>query len=185
MPPLPEVVTLVETPRKLPPINNVAELIRAFMELKIEQVVIYNPSWTIPEDDRLYITVAFLGGRPYGSSREYHMNADESALIEAITINKREDYSINIYSRSDEALNRKDEVVQAFNSTFAQQLSEALSIKMSLLPISFVDLSQLEGAARIYRYNLTIPVLCAKTTERVTQYFNPPEIPPKGLVIDP
>src|ERR1700694_5513757 len=102
-------------PKTLEPINNVVELIRSFMNLELDQVVLYNPNWTVPSDDRLYITVAFLAGRPYGGSRTYAMNDAATQLVETTTLNSREDYSINIYSRTDEALRRKEEMLMAFN----------------------------------------------------------------------
>lgn len=164
-------------------INLVIELIRKFMALEKEQVVLYNQNWKVPTDKRIYISVMFRGEKPYGSAKHYEDRPNE--LVEIITLNSQETYAIDVYSFGPEALDRKEEVLMAFNSTLAQQMQEQHGFKLPLLPLSFRDLSHIEGASNLNRYQLDVAVLRSRQKENVVQYFDQYQIPPKTLIINP
>lgn len=169
----------------LEPINRIVELLRGFMELKPARCMLYNQRWKLPEDDGIYVTVALLTSKPYGSTKSYETSLDGSALLEIIELRIQETYSINIFSRSQDALNRKEEVVMAFNSTAAQQMCEAHALKLATLPVSFVDTSLLEGAARLNRYTVTMAILRGTSKTNIVQYFDHFDNPPRKLLINP
>ena len=154
------------------PINVVIELIRSYMRLAQAQVVLYNQAWKIPPDNRLYISVGLLSETPYGSSCTYEENDEHTALLEVVQLNTREIYSINAYSYGPDALARKDEIIMAFHSTLAQQLQEKYAFKFANLPLSFVDTSAVEGAARLNRYTISLAALCARRKTSVVQYYD-------------
>lgn len=173
----------------MPPrtINLIVGLIRAYMGLATEQVVVYNQKWRIPSDNRLYISVGYLAQKPYAPSIAYENFGGTvekpAGLKEVTSINSQETFTINIYSRGDEAILRKDEVLLAFSSTMAQQLCEKYAIKLGRLPVGMTDISQLDGAAILNRFAITINALCARSQERVVEYFD--QFPTPGLVINP
>jgi len=166
-------------------LNLVIELIRTFMQLERDQVVLYNQNWKVPTDDRLYIAVAFRSEKPYGSSKEYMNNEDGTALVEVISFNSQETYTISVYSFGPEALERKEEVLMAFNSTLAEQIQEKYGFKLPLLPLSFLDLSDIEGASRLNRYETNVAVLRVRSKTNIVQYFDQFENPPKNILINP
>lgn len=165
------------------PIMQAMQIVQGFMGLASGQVVFYNQGWKIPTDERMYISFGLLASRPYGSSRTYEDAADGSALVEVITLNTQEVWSINVYSYGLEAPARKEEVVMAFNSTAAEQSMEAYSYKLPLLPLNFRDLSGLEGSRRLYRFQADVAVLRARKRENIVQYYDKFDSP--RLVINP
>lgn len=180
---MPDAIAISPMPPRT--INLLVGLIRSYMGLATEQVVVYNQKWRIPSDNRVYISVGYLAQKCYAPALTYENPAvgEAGGLKEVATINSQETFSINIYSRSDEAILRKDEVILAFNSTAAQQLCEANSIKLARVPIAFTDLSQLDGAAILNRFAITINALCARKQERIVEYFD--KFQPTGLIINP
>lgn len=162
-------------------LNLIVGLIRSYMGLARDQVVIYNQKWKIPADDRVYISVGYLNIKPYGGSSTTEPTAE--GLKEITTLNSQETLSINVMSRSQEAILRKDEVILAFRSTAGQQLCEANSIKLGQLPVSFVNLSVQEGTAILNRFNVTINALVARVQERIIEYYD--QFPTPALTIEP
>lgn len=179
-----------ETAEMLPrTINLIVGLLRAYMGLQPDQVVVYNQKWRIPADDRLYLTVGYLAVKPYGNTLDlvpFTQGEGENAvngLKEVSALASQETFSINVYSRSEAAIVRKDEVLLAFGSTQAAQLCDANGIKLARLPLGFTDLSSVEGAARLNRFVVTIVALCTRTQERVVQYFD--KFQTTGLIVNP
>ncbi len=177
--------TAVVAPMKPRTLNLLVGLIRDYMGLAPDQVVIYNQKWRIPSDSRIYVTVGLVAQKPYASVRENVEFTDDkgSGLKEVVTLNSQETISLNFYSKSQDALLRKDEVIMALGSTAAQQLCEANSIKLGQLPISMVDVSALEGVARLNRYVATVNALVARSQERIIQYYD--NFQATGLLINP
>lgn len=172
----------------MPPrtLNLVVGLIRDYLGLASDQVVVYNQKWKVPSDDRIYITVGLLAAKCYASYTTTEPFTDaqgRSGLKEITTLNSQEALSVNILSRGQAAVLRRDEVVLAFGSTMAEQLAEANQLKFGSLPVGYVDLSTLEGTAMVNRYGITVNVLCARTQERVIEYFSQFQTP--ALVIEP
>lgn len=183
---MPDVLAKPMPPRT---VNLLVGLIRSYMGLKANQVVVYNQKWRIPNDDQIYITVGYLAQKPYGANAVFETFGQTPAkprgagLKEVISVNSQETFTINAYSRGDEVVLRKDEIVMALASTAAQQLCEANSIKLGKIPVSMTDISGLDGTSMMNRFVVTINALCARSQERVVEYFD--EFPNPGLVINP
>lgn len=172
---------LAPQPMKPRTINLIVGLIRSYMGLTAEQVVVYNQKWKIPADGRIYVTVGYLAQKPFAPARTYEDTA--TGLKEVVTVNSQETFSINIYSRSEDAVTKKDEIVMAFGSTAAQQLCEANSIKLASLPVGMIDLSSRDGTAILNRFAVTITALVARSQERIVAYYD--KFQPAGLLINP
>lgn len=159
-------------------------LLRAYMELTTNQVVVYNQKWKIPPDDRIYITVAAIGPqRPYGATAETRLSADAKQLLEDVAIPTREMIGVDIYSRSQDAVNRKEEILMALASTAMQQLCEQYAMKAARIPLTFVDLSAIEGVARLNRFHLAFAVLRTRMKTSVIESYD--TFPKPNLVIEP
>lgn len=164
-------------------IHLMVQIIRSFLKLENDQVVVYNQGWKIPEDRRLYVSVGLLFTKPFGSKRGYEESPNSDALLEVLTLNQQEMFSINVYSYDDDLIEQKDDVLLSFNSTLAQQVMEKYSFKIASLPVSMTDLSALEGASRLYRFQANVAVLRARRKENVVQYYDKYKDP--ALIINP
>jgi len=176
----------------VPPTDNV-ELMKALcallesqLQLAPNHVFIYNQKYDIPVDDGLYAYVGFQRSVPFASSRKEEnvpaTDTTDAYLQEVQTMNVREFYTINLYSRSASARQRNHEIIFALHSIQCEQLQERYAFKMGYLPMSMHDVSHVEGAAIINRYQLTFSLLRAYTRTRPIEYYSTFTIPPTLII---
>lgn len=162
-----------------------AELIQSQMQLDEDVVSIYNQTRRLKSKTGLYIDVAFVSSRDFGNKSEPADDLQSPDLIEIQSVNSMEIYQIDIFSANEEARIRKREVVFALTGIAAQQAQELHSFKLASIPSSFVDLSSVEGAARLNRYAITISLLTAHRFERKAAAFTIFQNPPKKILVNP
>lgn len=145
----------------------ICDIIARGMGLGKDQIWIYNQRRSIPEDKRLYVVVGIAGLKAYGNNNRnawvtgptgpsgetgptYYQDQLSQYMLETI--------SIDLFSYTQEALQRYNEVMGSLRSTYSQQIQELNGLKIAELPISMNDVSFVEGAALIYRISITLPV---------------------------
>lgn len=165
-------------------ITILAGIVQRELDLPDGRVFIYNQKYTLPTDERLFVDVAFLSSRPFASSTRYE-NDEQNRLVEVQYQCVQESYTVNLFSKNEEAMRRNHEVVFAFHGTFAQQQAEKYSFKFGFIPSSFVDSSAAEAAARLNRYSLTFNILRSYSRSRVIEYFDHFPNPPQALITNP
>ncbi len=127
----------------------VCEIIRREMGLNNNQCYLWDQKFDIPTDYRIYIPVSVLRCKPFGNTNKW----DDASLQ---SLNMHATLSVDILSRSIEALNRKEEVLLALNSDYSRQQQAANSFYVAQLSTEFVNLSQVDGAAIPYRFNISV-----------------------------
>ncbi len=142
------------------------------LNLKDDQVMLYNQQFPLPSDDRLFINLAILGTKNFGAKTEYKPNPVSLELEEHLVLNRQEMISVLCFSAGSLARERNWEIIPAFSSTFAQQTMEANSFLIGRLPTSMNDVSEQDGAQRLNRYSLTFNVLCAYSKVKAVDYFD-------------
>lgn len=152
------------------PLKLLRGLLVTELGLAADRAFVYNSKWNIPPDDGLFALVSFERAKPYSTSLWYEDTP--AGLTEVQETAVQETYAIDLFSRSTEARDRRHEVVFALNSTAAQQMCEANAMKLSDIPSSFLDLSQVEASARLNRFQLTFNVLRLQRREKVAPYYN-------------
>lgn len=138
----------------LSPLELVCDVIQQGLGLLEGRVYVYNQKISKPTDDGLFVAVGILSCKTFGVSN----NFDPANNAEILSANMQAQLSIDVISRSTEALDRKEEVVLALNSTYARQQQELNSFKIAQLPSNFVNLSEIDGSAIPYRFNLTCAI---------------------------
>lgn len=165
-----------------------AKLFLSYMNLEQEQVLIYNQKFKLPPDKGLFISIALLAEKPFGTNKKYKTNPDLAdpslALVEVVSVNRQETYSVQIYSKDESALERKDEIIAALTSDLAQSAAEKYAFKLGQQPVSMVDASAVEGGARLNRYVATFNVLSVTQTERAVPYYDKFTNPPDTILIN-
>lgn len=167
------------TPASKEILSVLVEVIRDEMGLKNEQVVIYNQRWPIPPDDRLYIVLTLSGTKVYGANAGWAQGfvtgtPDQviTNLEEEISVNAQDIVTINVYSKSEAARIRRNEVILALASLRSERAQEACSFSIGRVPISYADTSQVEGTAILNRYSITFNVLYSQGIKKPTEYYN-------------
>jgi hypothetical protein len=177
-----------DNPNDVELIKALCDLLQAQLDLKAGKVIIYNQKFDIPTTNDMYVFVAFQRGKPFGASltrENVPASGNTPAFLQEVQrLNVQETYTINLYSRDGSARQRNHEVVFALHSTQCQQMQERYQFRMGYIPSSMIDVSHVEGAARINRYSLTFALLRAYTRTRPIEYYDTFNIPPE-LIINP
>lgn len=147
------------------PAKVLCDIIQHEMGLAPNQVLIYNQKIDLATDrDALKVTVAILDSKILNANNRL-IDGGVLGLLEQPQAAVLETFQIDILSADDKARVRRHEVIMAFHSTYAQQLCEQYQIKITKLPASFVDTSDLEETQIVSRYSMTISVFSLYTKE--------------------
>lgn len=138
--------------------------------LSEDRVMFYNQKWDIPPDKGIIITIGFLSSRTYRN--ESHMEETGDGFQEVKNTNFQELLTVDIMSQDTSALTRKEELLAALVSQYGQSLQEKYSFHLGRIPQGFTDLSSLEASARLYRFQIVLPVLTSKQRKKVTPYYD-------------
>ena len=153
----------------------ILKIIRDYMQLPDAQIWIWNQNKTIPNDTKLYVTVGMVDSFPYASKSEIETvgvtppgGADPyEKTVETVSVNMQENIQVTIQSRSNEAVNRRFEVLFALGSISSKQVQEEFSFKIARLPKSFLNASATEGGSNINKFTAVIPCLTMHSIEKV------------------
>lgn len=147
------------------------DIIERELGLPNGRVYLWNQKIRPPKDDGLYVAVSVPVCRPFGNVRR--AKSISEGLEARQWVNMQAMLGIDIISKTDEALHRKEEVLMALASHYSIQQQEKFSFKIADLPAfgHFRDLSQVDGAAIPYRYNISVNVTYAATKNTEIDYF--------------
>ena len=132
------------------------DIIKNQMNLVDSRINVYNTKFLIPSDQFLFVTIGYKMSTVY-SSRNYTVQLLGGDYTEYQEINTKESLYVDLFSRGLEALQRKEEAIQALYSIYSQQQQEANTFRIfRIAPIQ--DQSYLEGSAFLYRFEIPITV---------------------------
>lgn len=144
-------------------------IIRTELALENDQVYLYNQKFNIPPDERLYIAVGVQSPKVVANRRTYESTI--GGLNESQEANCIAELHLVIMSRSTAALDRKEEVVMALQSTYALQMMQKYGFGIGRIPRSFVNLSEVEGAAIPFRFDIVVSLnYSISKTQAITYY---------------
>lgn len=145
-----------------------ADIIQNQMGLSQDRIWLWDQKVMQPTDYGLYIAISVPVCRPFGSGNSF-VNG-----LQVQSVNMLATVDIDIISRGPDARDRKEEVILALNSQYAQQQQEANSFSIARLPqgSQFVNLSNVDGAAIPYRYRISINMQYYISKIQTGQYFS-------------
>lgn len=146
----------------------VCDIIRTEMNLDDDRVWIWDQKIPEPKDSNIYVVLSVLACKPFSNITKF----DGATGTDIQSTNFQATVSIDIKSRSTEALNRKEELLMSLASTYAEQQQELNGFFVSTLPTSFVNLSDQDGAAIPYHFNISIAIQYAVTKTKTVPYFD-------------
>lgn len=156
------------------------EILQRELGLANGRVYIFDQKIFQPSDNGIYIAVAVPSCKPFS-------NNIKPAIISGVPDwSQSYQYTsflamldINIISRDTSALNRKEEVILALNSIYAESQQEGNSFYIGKIPPNsgFRNLSMIDGAAIPYRYQISINMQYSVSKQKPVEYFDTfPEI---------
>lgn len=140
------------------------EIIREFMGLAGNQVVVRDQNFKIPNDQRLYVIVGMVDSRPYSAQSYMETRFTEGGdpepyEVEITRTQLRENIQIDILSRDKKSILQRNDVYLAVNSISCKQAQEEYGFKIARIPTNFVNTSSAEGGSNLNRFTMTIPCL--------------------------
>jgi hypothetical protein len=126
------------------------------LEIDEKRVMIFNQKWTIPSYEHMFVVLECQPSQTISSKNFTKDNTETGEFEEIQELNLREHINIQLFSRNMEAMTRKEEVVAALSSIYAQQLQAQYAFKILNRNPSIEDLSLLEGAAQLFRYDIPV-----------------------------
>lgn len=148
----------------------ICDIIQREMGLGANQVYAWDQKINIPKDSELYVAVGVMSVKPFSNVRKYE--GSEDGLMESQYANFRALISIDILSRSPAARDRKEEIVLALGSNYSQSQQEHNAFNIGKITSSFVNLSEIDGAAIPYRYSIMTHVLYVITKSKPINYYD-------------
>lgn len=144
------------------------------------RVNFYNQKFKIPDDPNLFVTLSYTGSKIYANRSNYNVNNDPQ-YNETIDLAVMESISINLMSKNLQALQVKEFFVMALTSYASEQIQEANGFKIfNIAPIN--DLSSLEGAAELFRFEIPIKLLAWYQNVTLADYYNVFDF---SIIVDP
>lgn len=150
----------------------VCDILQRELGLANGRVYLYNQKIMQPTDAGLYVAVGVLNCKPFGNTNK---PASSDAGMDSLqSVNMVATLALDIISRDTSALLRKEEVIMALNSTYAQLQQERNSFFIGQLPpgTQFVNLSEVDGAAIPYRFNISVNIQYFARKVQAIEYFD-------------
>jgi hypothetical protein len=155
-------------------------ILKREMSLSADQIYLWDQKINLPIDQRLYVAVGVLSCKPFANIRKM-VPGTGGILTEQLFVNMHATLSVDIISRGPDARDRKEEVILALKSTYSQQVQEANGFYVATLPSGFQNLSEIDGAAIPYRFNISVAIQYQVTkTATVDRY----ETFTKSVIVD-
>lgn len=155
-----------------PPLFLLCDIIQKEMDLTSGRVYLYDQKINQPSDSGLYIAITSLSCKVFANSNQHKTSTDDLSSIQSVNLNNL--LSIDIISRGPEARDRKEELILALNSDYSIQQQELNSFNIGRIPAGsiFVNLSNIDGAAIPYRYNISVNVQYSYKKIKAVDYYD-------------
>lgn len=151
-------------------LNLFCDVIETEMGLANGRVYLWDQKIMQPKDSGLYIAVGVISCRPFSNINT--PDGSGSGLDSVQSTNFFATLSVDIISRGPEARDRKEEVIMALNSNYAQTQQELNSFYIAKISSSFLNLSAEDGAAIPYRFNISVNLQYAVRKINPVAYYD-------------
>ena len=141
-------------------------ILKTFMNLKDNNIYIYNQKYFIPKDNDIYVCVGIQGEKVlFGNNNKTIDNIEEINLYKKIAV------AVDIYSTDISVLEKKDEIKMAFNSDLCEAMMEKYFFKIGKEPIASNVIKDSYPAELLYRYNYIYSVVLRNTKQIGTMNY--------------
>lgn len=142
-------------------------IIQEFTGIAASRIVVYNQNYDPPTDPGIYIVVSFSESNIIANGYTFEA-ATNQYVYKTVTAGQ---YEIEITSKNRDALTRKEEIIQALQSYQAQQYEQLYNVSI-YRPNSILDLSFIEGASSLHRYQMRGIIHSVKTITKTVGVYD-------------
>jgi hypothetical protein len=149
----------------------VCEILQKELGLADGRVFLWDQKVFQPTDAGLYLAVGVMTCKPFANTIRKGPNGWDTAVQ---VVNMLATLDIDIMSRGPDARDRKEEIILALGSLYAQSQQEANSFYLGKLPpgARFLNLSSIDGAAIPYRFRISVNMQYAVSKSKAVPYFD-------------
>lgn len=158
------------------------DIIQKELGLANGRVYLWDQKINQPIDAGLYIAVEVLSTKPFANINKVEDDG-LGGFQQVQSVNMQATLCVDVISRGLEARDRKEEVIMALKSIYAEQQQELNSFNIALLSSGFVNLSNVDGAAIPYRFNITVNIQYEVSKITAIDYYD--TFPAPTLTTDP
>lgn len=130
----------------------VCDILQNQLGLASDHIYLWDQKLNEPKDYSLYIAVSVLTSKPFGNTNRF----DGVNMQTIQSVNMLDVVQIDAISRGPDARDKRANILLALNSQYAEQQQEFNSFFIGKLPLSFVNLSHVDGAAIPYRFQISV-----------------------------
>lgn len=150
------------------PIKVLADILQAEMGLVEGQIMLGLENWKIPKNEGLYVALFYGTETPVGSNNDFDSDTNEEIQTLAMLHN----VVIEAMSFDESARLRKEEIVMALNSVFAQDHMDKYLMAINTLPQSFQPIPELEDTKQLNKYRITFAMNALHQKIKPVQYYD-------------
>jgi hypothetical protein len=153
------------------PLHLLADIIQKQLGLPAGRVWLWDQKVIMPTDYDMFVVIGETMVKPFGSANFF----DGATDSQVISTNCYAEAQIDLYSRGPEARDRKEEVILALASNYAETQQELNGFHIARVPTGFSNLSILEydsGTAIPYRFTITVGIQYQVKRISSTQYYD-------------
>jgi len=145
------------------------DVLQTGLGLSSGRVYLWDQKLMQPKDSSLYIAVSVLSCKPFANTNRLNSSGNSEQ-----SVNMYATLQLDVISRGPVARERKEEIILALNSNYAQAQQERNSFYIGKLPpgASFRNLSQEDGAAIPYRFSIDVAIQYVVKKTVVVPYFD-------------
>jgi len=149
------------------------DILKNQLGLANDHIYLWDQKLNEPKDYSLYIAVSVLSSKPFGNTNFW----DGPNLQTIQSINMFDTLQVDAISRGPEARDKRANILMALNSQYAEQQQEFNSFFIGKLPTNFVNLSQIDGAAIPYRFQIQVALQYFVKLIQTPDYYDTFAIP--------
>lgn len=154
----------------LTPLELVCDIIQQEMTLAPGRVYQWDQKIMAPTDAGLFVALGILNVKPFSNSLNY--DSSGAGLNSVQSVNMNATVTMDIISRDASARDQKELVLLALASQYAENQMALNNFRIFNRSQSFVNLSQIEGAAIPYRFSISFQMQYAVVKTKAVPYFD-------------
>lgn len=151
------------------PLLLVCDIIQTEMGLANGRVYLWDQKINSPTDNGIFVAISQLSAKPFANNRQYDPTTGLKTLQ---SVNMSSVVSFDIISRDSSARERKEEILLALNSVYAEQQMELNAFRIFPLSQAFTNLSSIDGAAIPYRFSISCNLQYTVVKTKSVDYFD-------------
>lgn len=148
----------------------ICDILQHELGLDPGQIMTYNQRFPIPSCNKSFITVGFVGMKPYSNIRK--SVSSSGGMNELQSVAMAELLSINIMSGNQTTVDLYPSVMMAVNSDYAEQQQDNYQFRIAIIPTAANDTSFLEETTQMTRQTVTLQVLRSYSKIKAIDYFD-------------